>query len=172
MVNKTNKQTTTSIIKELIRDSTKSERQISKIIGVSQPTVSRIKKSLLDQKIIQELIAIPNFDKIGYELMAINFVKIKAALAPDEERKQNFQNVQKWMSEQPNVIFCSYCKGLDSDSFFISVHKNYPEFDEFIKNHNNEMGHLLAQVKSSLVNLKENQTIKPFNFKYLAENHF
>ena len=163
------KEKLTSLLRELLIDSSRSDRELGKIIGASQPTVSRTKKTLLEKGLIQGYSAIPNFYEIGYELMAITFVKIKTNLSSMEERQKGHEIVQKWMMKQHNVMFASYCRGLDSDGFMISVHKNYKDFDHFMQKHNRELGHLLNDVKSALVNLDEEQMIKIFNFKYLAE---
>ena len=104
--------------------------------------------------------------------MAVTFVKIKAVLAPMEVRKKNFEKVSAWMAKEKNVIFCGPCKGFDCHSFFISVHKNYADFDAFITKHNNELGHeLLLDLDSLLINLDEDQQLKPFNFKSLADDN-
>ena len=154
-----------------MRDSSRSDRELAKIVGVSQPTVSRAKKALLEEGIIHGLVAFPDFYKIGYELMAVTFVKIKAVLAPKAVRKKNFEKVKEWMNKQTNVIFCGPCRGFDSHSFFISVHKNYADFDDFINQHNKELGYeLLIDLESVLINLDAEQQIKPFNFKHLADD--
>jgi DNA-binding Lrp family transcriptional regulator len=172
MARKLKKSKKTSLVKELMRDSSRSDRELAKIVGVSQPTVSRTKKTLLKEGIIQGLVGFPNFYKIGYELMAITFVKIKAVLAPEEVRKKNFEKVKEWMDKQKNVIFCGPCRGFDSHSFFISVHKNYADFDDFINQHNKELGYeLLINLESVLINLDPDQQTKPFHFKYLADDN-
>lgn len=159
-----------TLLNELLSDSSRSDRELGKIVGVSQPTVSRTKKTLLEKGLIQGFSAIPNFYKIGYELMALTLVKIKTNLSSKEQRQEGHEKVKDWMNKQNNVIFCSYCRGLDSDGFMISFHPNYKDFDDFIQKHNRDLGYLLKDVKSGLVNLDNNQTIKPFNFKHLAEN--
>ena len=159
-----------ALLNELLIDSSRSDRELGKIIGVSQPTVSRTKKMLVDNGLIQGFSAIPNFYRIGYELMALTLVKIKANLSSKDERQKGHEIVKEWMNKQNNVIFCSYCRGLESDAFMISFHPNYKDFDDFIQEHNRDLGYLLNDVKSALVNLDNEQTIKPFNFKHLAEN--
>lgn len=159
-----------TLLNELLSDSSRSDRELGKIVGVSQPTVSRTKKTLLEKGLIQGFSAIPNFYKIGYELMGLTLVKIKTNLSSKEQRQEGHEKVKDWMNKQNNVIFCSYCRGLDSDGFMISFHPNYKDFDDFIQKHNRDLGYLLKDVKSGLVNLDNNQTIKPFNFKHLAEN--
>jgi len=169
MVNRSKAKKMDKILHELLKDSSQSDRQIAKKLDVSQPTVSRVKKELVNKRFIEAFTIIPNFFNIGYELMAISFVKFSNALSSREEDQKALGNAQRWMNEQPNVIFCSFCRGLDSDGFMISLHKNYQDFDRFIINHNYELGHQLKAVRSALVNLSADQTIKPFNFKYLGE---
>ncbi|MCW4021981.1 MAG: Lrp/AsnC family transcriptional regulator [archaeon] len=159
-----------ALLNELLIDSSRSDRELGKIIGVSQPTVSRTKKMLVEKGLIQGFSAIPNFYKIGYELMALTLVKIKSNLSSKEERQKGHNIIKEWMNKQNNVIFSSYCRGLESDAFIISFHPNYKDFDDFIQKHNRDLGYLLNDVKSALVNLDNQQTIKSFNFKHLAEN--
>ncbi|PVX25207.1 MAG: hypothetical protein CW691_05310 [Candidatus Bathyarchaeum sp.] len=169
MVRKSKKSKTGKLLNELLKDSSRSDRALAKTVGVSQPTVSRTKKTLLKEGIIESFTVVPNFYKIGYELMALTFVKIKTNLSSSEEREKGHESTKEWMRKQPNVIFCSYCRGLDADAFMVSLHKNYKDFDQFIQKHNKERGYLLTDVKSSLINMDDKQTIKPFTFKYLAE---
>lgn len=172
MARKLKKSKKVSLVKELMCDSSRSDRELAKIVGVSQPTISRTKKALLEEGIIHGLVGFPDFFRIGYELMAVTFVKIKAVLAPEEVRKKNFEKVKEWMDKQKNVIFCGPCRGFDSHSFFISVHKNYADFDDFINQHNKELGfELLINLESVLITLDSDQQIKPFHFKYLADDN-
>jgi DNA-binding Lrp family transcriptional regulator len=172
VLRRTKKSKETSLAKELLRDSSRTDRELARIVGVSQPTVSRTKKLLLNEGIIHALVAVPEFYKIGFELMAVTFVKIKAVLGSRDVRKRNFEKVKEWMDREKKVIFCGRCNGFNSHSFFISIHKNYADFDAFINKHNKELGYeLLLELESVLINLDADQQIKPFNFKYLAEDN-
>jgi DNA-binding Lrp family transcriptional regulator len=77
------------IMWELIKDSRKSDMQLAKIIGVSQPTVTR-KRTNLEKGFIEGYAAIPNFDKIGFKIVAFTFVKSRLKYATKQER--NIQN--------------------------------------------------------------------------------
>ncbi|PVX27481.1 MAG: hypothetical protein CW716_02075 [Candidatus Bathyarchaeum sp.] len=169
VVRDSKKSKTSKLLNELLKDASRSDRALAKTIGVSQPTVSRTKKNLLKDGVIEGFTVIPNFYKIGYELMAITFVKIKNNLSSGEEREKGHESTKEWMQKQHNVIFCSYCRGLDADAFMISLHKNYKDFDQFIQKHNKEQGHLLTDVKNTLINMDDTQTIKPLTFRSLAE---
>jgi len=64
-----------SLLLEYLKDSDRSDREIAKVLGVSQPTVSRLKSKLVKEGLIRHFSAIPDFAKMGYEIMAFSFVK-------------------------------------------------------------------------------------------------
>jgi hypothetical protein len=73
------------------------------------------------------------------------------------------------MMKKPNVLFADNCRGMDMDGGFISFHKSYNDFDNFITEHNEEFGSIITEVKNVFFNLENHNTVKPFHFKYLAE---
>ena len=161
---------TQKLLHELLKDSSRSDRELGKAIGVSQPTVSKMKKNLLEKGIIQGFTMIPDFSKMGYNLLAFTFVKPKSRLSSSIERKKSTKIAKKWLNEQANIVFSDFCRGMDMNAFMISFHTSYQDFDKFINKHNQKLGYLLDDVKSILVNLAGNDTLKPFHFKYLAND--
>jgi len=65
------------LISELMKNSCRSDRELAKAIGVSQPTVSRIKAKLKKEGYVSEYTIIPDFNKIGYHLFALTFFSWK-----------------------------------------------------------------------------------------------
>lgn len=170
MVKSSKKSRKIKLIHELLKDSSRSDRELSKVIGVSQPTISKMKKDLIARGVIQGFTMIPKFSKIGYTLLAITFVKVKNILSSAEDLKENTENAKKWLNQQSNVIFADFCRGLDMDALMISLHRSYQDFDNFINDHNEKLGYQVTGIKSTLVNLAGDQTLKQFHFKYLADN--
>ena len=85
------------VLRELLKDSSKSDREIAKTVGVSQPTISRIKKKLINEGSIRTFSAIPNFSKLGFEIMALTFVKIKPFLNDKQPYRKGHKKAQKWI---------------------------------------------------------------------------
>jgi DNA-binding Lrp family transcriptional regulator len=75
------------LICELLKDSRRSDRELAKTIGVSQTTVSRLIKKLEKQKNFQEYTVIPDFNKLGYEILALTFIKLKGNLTTKKWKK-------------------------------------------------------------------------------------
>ena len=63
------KETEIRIIVELMRNSRRSDREIGKAVGVSQPTVNRTIKKLEKEGVIKEYTMIPDFHTLGFEIM-------------------------------------------------------------------------------------------------------
>jgi DNA-binding Lrp family transcriptional regulator len=66
------KETELKLISELMKNSRRSDRELAKAIGTSQPTVSRMIQKLEKQGIISEYTMIPDFTKLGYSLLTIS----------------------------------------------------------------------------------------------------
>ena len=95
------------IIFELMENSKISDRELAKRIGVSQPTVSR-KRTKLEREGLLEYTAIPDFKKLGFQIMVFSFSKwTPEALAELLAREDFAKQVQSFFSRFPNVIFAT-----------------------------------------------------------------
>jgi DNA-binding Lrp family transcriptional regulator len=151
-----------------MRDSKRSDRQLAKVLGISQPTVTR-KRAILEKEFIDGYTAIPKWNKLGFEIFAITLVKIKSAIASKEHYEATRKRALDWLKNQNNIIMAGACRGMGVDSFMISLHKSYPEYDEFMRDYRLEMGEFTEDIQSVLVNLRGKELVKPFHLKYLAE---
>ena len=52
---------------ELMKDSHRSDRQLAKALGISQPTVTR-RRAMLEDSTIEGYTVIPKFGQIGFEI--------------------------------------------------------------------------------------------------------
>jgi DNA-binding Lrp family transcriptional regulator len=156
------------ILWELIRNSRRSDRELAKILGISQPTVSR-RRTILEKTMIDGYTAIPKWKNLGYEILAITFVKIKAEIASKEKYETTRKKGSQWLMDQPNIIMAGACRGIGVDSFMISLHKSYSAYDDFMREYRLELGEFINDVQSVFINLTGKEVLKPLNLKYLAE---
>jgi DNA-binding Lrp family transcriptional regulator len=162
------KQLDYELLFELMKNARRSDRELAKALGTSQPTVTR-KRNNLERELIEGYTAIPKWEKLGYELFVITLVKIKPIIAVKEKYAATRKKGIDWLMSNPNVIMASACRGIGVDSFMISLHKSYADYDEFMRNYRLELGEFIDDVQSILVNLCGKELVKPLNFKYLAE---
>lgn len=149
------------LLLELLKDSKRSDREMAKVLGVSQPTVSRMRWRLVEEGMIQEFTVIPDFVQMGYEIMSILCFKSKV-------NKESIEKIVRITMSKPNIIFASRAQGMGKNGMLISLHKNYSEFSRFVNDLMLEAGDDLKDYCSMLVSLKDG-IVKPLSLKYLAE---
>ena len=151
------------LLLEYLKDSSQSDRQIAKKLGVSQATVSRLRNKLVKDGIILQFSAIPDLAKMGYEIMAFSFVKFKL------DQVNSIQEMaQEWAENHPEILFTSRAEGMGADAVTISVHKTYAEYKNFLAENRDCWGHFMEDVHFVLVDLHGGFT-KPMSFRSLAK---
>lgn len=160
------KETQRRLFHELIKNSKRSDRQLAKMLGVSQPTITRTRKRL-EKEMISEYTIIPVWEKFGFEIMAFIYGKTQTSMK--EERKKLVAKAREWMNEHPNVIFSSSGHGMGMNSVTISFHRNYTCFSRFLSEYMTFWGDYLANVETFLVSVEGGTILKPFSFRYLTE---
>jgi len=153
---------------ELMKGSKRSDRELARVLGVSQPTVTRMRKKL-EESAIAEYTIIPNWGALGFELMAVTFVNIRGKSKLGEEQKKTLKKCKKWMMDHPNIIFASDGTGMGMDGMMVSFHKDYTDYSKFIAEHRVEWAETLGEVKSFIVSVKGGEILKPFSLKYLEK---
>jgi DNA-binding Lrp family transcriptional regulator len=151
-----------SLLFELLKDSKRSDRELAKVLGVSQPTVTRLRSRLVKEGMIREFTVIPDFVKMGYEIMAISCVKKRKAITEMEEK------ATEWMKKYPNIIFAARAEGMGKNGVMISLHKSYTDFSNFVAEQLQYWGEDVVDHDTMLVSLR-GIIVKPLSLKYLAE---
>jgi DNA-binding Lrp family transcriptional regulator len=120
------------LIAELMKNSRKSDRELAKKIGVSQPTVTRTRAKLEKEGYIEEYTLIPNFQKLGFHLCAISFLKLQHSLTLEEteEARKTGENIT--LESFPEVIVAERGRGLGYQAVFISFHKRYQDYIDYM----------------------------------------
>jgi hypothetical protein len=119
----------------------------------------------LEEKAIVEYTVTPNLMELGYELMAVTFVSIKGSPKSEEER----ETLEKWMMEQPNIVFACDGNGIGANVMMASVHKDYTDFLELIRKLRMEWSETLGEIKTFVSSIKGGLILKPYSLKYLEK---
>jgi DNA-binding Lrp family transcriptional regulator len=65
------------LVVELMKNSRRSDRELARTLGVSQPTVTRTRARLEKEGFIKEYTIVPDFSKLGFGIMSVFFMKTK-----------------------------------------------------------------------------------------------
>jgi DNA-binding Lrp family transcriptional regulator len=153
---------------ELVKNSKRSDRELSKVLKVSQPTITRARTKLEKEKFVRQYTVFPDFAKIGFELVAFNFATLKPAQSSDLEKMQKMRN--EWAKGNSNVIFEVGGEGLGANSLMISIHRNYTEFASFITKYRTDWANYLQDLKSFIVSIPNRSLVaKDLSFDDLGK---
>jgi DNA-binding Lrp family transcriptional regulator len=156
------------LVSEMLKNSKKSDRELAGILGVSQPTVSRT-RARIEKEYINTYTIIPDFKKLGYQIMAFTLAKMKAN--PENTTFEAMMKTSKeWVAKRPNVIFAADGEGFGKDLILISFHKDYSTYSTFIRSFSMDWGSSLDNFESFLVSIGSGNTLRDFDLKYLADD--
>ncbi|MGC9346262.1 MAG: Lrp/AsnC family transcriptional regulator, partial [Candidatus Bathyarchaeales archaeon] len=60
------------LLYEFMKNSKRSDRELAKAVGVSQPTITRMRKNLEKLGYIREYTIMPALEKLGFEIITLN----------------------------------------------------------------------------------------------------
>ncbi len=156
------------VLSELMKNSRRSDRELAKVIGSSQPTISRTRKRLEKKGYIQEYTMIPDFQKLGYQILAIMLFKYKKYFDQSKIEKAKEIIYEAFKTGPFEIIMAERATGVGYNAIMISIHKDYTSFVE-LKNWAQQFYELeLERIDSILVNLTDPVRYKPLTLSTLA----
>jgi DNA-binding Lrp family transcriptional regulator len=156
------------LIAELMKDCRRSDRDLAKALGVSQPTVSRLRTRLERQGLI-EYNAIPNFAKLGYEIFALTFASIKQSFS--HEQAEEARKVAQELARQapPNVVLIERGIGLEYTVVIGSFHENYSSYTKLFSDLK-QNPYLEGTFGSFIIDLKDQIHYRPLNLSTIGKH--
>lgn len=150
------------LISELMKNSRRSDRELAKALGVSQPTVSRMINKLEKEGIIKEYTMIPDFKRLGYQIMALTFFGKQEAENEDvraELRKAALEMERK--TPQGNLMVANGI-GLEKGRVAINLFQDYSGYTEGMRVIKSVPHIDPVKIESFLIDLNDN------NFRMLS----
>jgi len=157
------------LLAELMKNSKTSDREVATKLGVSQPTVSRIRAKLEKEGYIKEYTLIPDFQKLGFEIMAVTLIKLKKELNEEElERMRKY--ARDFVDRNPFAFMMALDgHGLGYNRLMISLHENYSDFVQFVKATREVPYGELAAFDSFMISLSSKHYL-PLTFSVVAKH--
>jgi len=157
------------VVIELMKNSHRSDRELAKVVGVSQPTLSRTRTKLEKQGMIKEYTIIPDYSQLGLKLLSITFTKMKGPF-PKETLNDMKKGATNTISEHPTaLILGNLGMGCNADYVAITFHRDYNEYSEFMRLIREFPNVNIDETKSFIVNLLEKNQFQPLSFSQLAK---
>src|SRR4030042_4924435 len=156
------------LISELMKNSRRSDRELAKAIGVSQPTASRMIKKLEKEGYIEEYTIIPNFSKLGFQMLTVVFTKMKKEISQDlidKVRKGVRENEEKAPSP---VLMAMSDMGCDSDRVLVLLSEDYSTYTEYIRMVRQYPLIEVGDVKSFTIDLRDKSQFLPLTLSSLG----
>jgi len=154
------KQKMIDLLYELMKNSKRSDRELAKVVKVSQPTITRVRKNLEESGYVREYTVMPDLEKLGFEIIAFNFLSTDIG---QEQAKE----VHEWILKNQKIFFSSSGQGLNEKTLLlVSIHKDFTDFSTFTHEFRSFLGSKVPSMESFLVSLRT-EVIKHFSFKNL-----
>ena len=159
------------VLSELMKNAKLSDRDMARKIGSSQPTVTRVRRKLEKNGYIREYTVIPNFRKLGYEILAVTLFKYKKCTDAEKTKKVKEMLGDSFKNDGPfEIIMAEMGMGGRYNAIMISIHRDYKSFMGLMNWAQQFYDLELDEVGSFLVNLAAEVRFQPLTFASIAKH--
>lgn len=160
-----------AILSALMKNSKISDRKLAKMLGVSQPTITR-RRTRLEKDGLLDYRIVPNFGKLGYEILAFTLLVWKREEHMKLTQEEDYwKKVEAFLSDYPNIVFASSGHGLGMTRIVVSVHESYSDYVKLMTKIDEGWGMYMNKFDSFIVSLKSDNILRQFSFEHLIDTH-
>jgi len=152
------------LLRELLKNSKRSDRELAKILKVSQPTITRTRHKLEKNGMIKDYTITPDFKKMGFELLVINLAKLR----PEILLSERSEKLREFAAKFPNTMFVSTGEGMGMNTMRISFYRNYTEYHNRVNLMKIEWKDIIEDIQSFVVVIGEGE-FKRFSLTHLKD---
>ncbi|MDH5461601.1 MAG: winged helix-turn-helix transcriptional regulator [Candidatus Bathyarchaeota archaeon] len=152
------------LLRELLKNSKRSDRELAKVLGVSQPTITRTRQKLEKNGIIEGYTIIPNFKKMGFEILGMTLIKMRPEILETEMTKR----IKERAAQFPTAIFVSNGEGLNTNFVVISFNRNFTEYHNRLNILRSDWKDFIENIESFIISIGEGE-YKRLSLTYLKD---
>jgi len=158
------------ILSELMKNSRRSDRELAKAIGSSQPTVTRARNKLEKEGYIREYTIMPEFLKLGYEILAVTLFKYKKRFDAEKIEKAKEILADSFKRGPFEIVMAERGTGCGYNAMMISIHRDYKSFMDLMDWAQQFYSLELGEFDTFLINLADEVRYRPLTFSSLAKH--
>jgi DNA-binding Lrp family transcriptional regulator len=148
----------------LNKNARRSDRDLAKVVKISQPTVTRKRTILEREGLIREYTVVPDLERMGYQIMAFTFLSFEQPPKPEL-----LERAREWTKKQSSVVFAADGTGISMNSVMVSVHKDYASYSKLLTKLREDWQPNLKDAQSFIICVNRPELlIKRFSFRYLG----
>jgi DNA-binding Lrp family transcriptional regulator len=115
-----------SILLELAKNARLSDRDLAAKLKTSQPTITRLRSKMMEDKYIDRFVILPNLSKLGLKFWSVTTMKPSSVGAG--------KKILAWASDSPQVLMAGEGEGPRMHSVLVeSIHADFSQYQEFIR---------------------------------------
>jgi len=114
------------IVAELMKNSRRSDRELAKAVGVSQPTVSRVIQKLEKEGVIREYTMIPDFTRLGFNVMGVSEFQL------NEEAYERRTEIRNRMINDYGGLIAVEGRNSNKNRLTVHFYKDYSEYAQAV----------------------------------------
>lgn len=157
------------LIAELMRNSRRSDRDLAKTIGVSQPTVSRTLKKLENKGYIKEYTMIPDFSKFGFQILAFSTYELTENVSRDDIEESRKRIREEFKKEPLSYILGMSGIGMKADRIIVTCHEDYSSYLKFLDRVRKDPLVKMGKIDTFIVSLEDKNHFHSLTLSALAD---
>jgi len=158
------KEQTKKLLVELLKNSKRSDRELARVLNSSQPTITRARQKLEREGFIRGYTIVADWRKLGFEIMAFTFVKMR----PEIRSGEMLRKVKQYSTKFPFAIYVASGEGFGMTGVVVALHRSYREYMHYLSEFRIEWKDYVEDIKSFITALGESE-VKELSFTYLAK---
>jgi DNA-binding Lrp family transcriptional regulator len=158
------------LLSELMKSSRTNDGKLAKAIGTSQPTATKMRRKLEKEGYIREYTVIPDFRKLGYEILAVTFFKYEKPFDAEKIKKAKEILSESFEKGPFEIIMAERGMGCGYNAIMISIHRDYKSFIDLTNWAQQFVSLELAEIESFLIDLNDEVHYRSLTFSSLAKH--
>jgi DNA-binding Lrp family transcriptional regulator len=157
------------LISELIKNSRRSDRELAKIMRVSQSTVTRARTRLEKTGVIREYTIIPDFCAIGYNIMGATRFGLRGEPVKEGIKETRQTVIDAEDSPRVNLI-AAEGMGSEHNRLFVNLYESYSDYDQAMNLFRQVRVVNFDQIDTFLVDLNNKRSYRILSMSAVAKH--